>query len=185
VPISDGKGHTEQWPSTAFDEWLHRESPESFASGAAIPKGWLAWLRAVYEREGPVPRRELEARAVEEVMASAHQALELVLDDVERVDSLRPTVTLYYETGIRVRCELGAYRTEESVDILDPDGPKVVEAIAAAVFDVIAEVIASPPLLCVEHSVGLHARTRSGRCVWWCSVGRHELAAIGELDRHA
>jgi hypothetical protein len=35
---------------------------------------------------------------------------------------------------------------------------------------------------CGEHDAGLHAEVHDGEAVWWCRVGGHALAVVGELD---
>jgi hypothetical protein len=35
--------------------------------------------------------------------------------------------------------------------------------------------------ICDAHDVGLHADARDGVAVWWCRLGEHAVAPIGEL----
>lgn len=38
---------------------------------------------------------------------------------------------------------------------------------------------------CRDHHTGLHAEVHDGTAVWWCRVGRHAVASVGELDPDA
>lgn len=166
----------------AFDKWLHNISPESLEDGAFIPAAWQAWLRELFDREGPLPRQEVEGLAVRDLKNVAELSLAVVLGDVEAATGKRLVMEIVDDEGLRVRYvenEYIAHEAPEGLSTIDRSGMLV--AIAESVLDVLQRATAEDLPRCADHEDALAPRMERNRPYWWCSRGGHSVAEIGEL----
>ena len=169
---------SESGSSQQFDEWLLRISfnPEAPADDPGeVSAAWRRWMRRFFDEHGAVTPEVVTKAAEAHQLALANEAASAVLADVYSVTSLRPTVVVdAHDHGIRIAID-GGYTS-----------PSMWEVDAAAAFSEVADYFQEQlgsecwPV-CGQHHVGLHAEVRDGRAVWWCRVGNHPVARVGEL----
>ena len=173
-----------------FDRWLREMSPESFEDGAFIDGDWRAWLRGVYEREGPLQREAVlaRARALQQELMSSGATWTRIADDLRR--------TADRELVLRERLDVdqlgyGWLEIEVSLDGVvigwfqhghSPD----VEVFVAELADYLQEFALDEEIwggwpICPEHNTHpLEATVADGTASWLCPEGR-VIAPIGSL----
>jgi len=116
---------------------------------------------------------------------AAEPALEAVLDDVERVRGVRPSLEVVFSHHrLRVAHPQDRHPLEEPTQGLD--ATNVTDAlveVADAVFALLADDDMAVTFECPEHGFGLHPRLVDGQAVWWCEPPGHVAAEIGQLGR--
>jgi hypothetical protein len=119
-------------------------------------------------------------------MARVKQAVATVLSDYERTTTRTTNVTVSSHTfddsapfEILIAVDGNWSTGEYDTDLED-------EELVASIADYLqGEWIERTPYnvwpMCERHGVGTHAKVHGEVAVWWCRVGRHHLARIGNL----
>jgi len=155
---------------SAFDEWL------AFRGGAsAVPREEQEMVRASV---GDMPARNATEHAFDaEQLSMAKEALALVLDDIHRTTSLRPTVSVRCFYGVWIRID-----DYEGSSLDAPDPQTMLREVADYVQDFVLRGNSVWPG-CSAHRTGLHADLIHGAAVWRCRFGDHTVAVIGHLTQ--
>ena len=168
----------------SFEQWLQEISYNPNApvdDPGEVSPGWRRWLRRLFEREGPVSKDVVTRAAMAHQVALANEAVTTVLADLHRTTASRPVVEVdvWMESSIRISID-GGFTAPSMWEVELP-------AALAEVADYFQEQLDQDPILggiwpvCGKHDVGLHAEVHDGRAVWWCRLGHHAVATIGEL----
>jgi hypothetical protein len=167
-----------------FDQWMGEISHNPDAppdDPGVISAGWQRWLRRVFETQGPVAKDVVTRAAMEHQLALANDAVTTVLADLHRTTDARPVVEVdsWMDSSIRISIDGGS--TAPSMwEIEQPEA-------LAEVADYFQEQLDQDPIIgsiwpvCAEHDVGLRAEVRQRQAVWWCRLGDHVVATIGQL----
>lgn len=177
--------------STTFEEWLSSlrldEPDEGGQVGTPVP-GMTDFLREVFDHEGPVSRSELTIlRRLREVEL-AERAVPLVIADIRGTTDLAPHIevrSIDYgaEWGLRGVTAItfdGSYTT----GALALRTPEIVCDIADNVRDHVVDELCTVWPVCPKDGLGLDPRVVRDEAVWYCRVGAHVAAPIGNLSTH-
>ena len=154
------------------------------ADPGEVDVGNRRWLREYFADNGPV-ESEIVGRAFQARQAEvATAAVTAVLSDLERTTPERPNVVVELDEwgGVRVAVD-GGYSGSPLWDI-------ELAEVVVQVADDVQEQWYGPVIdgnftcwpECRGHDVGLHPEVRGGHAVWWCRLGQHTVAPIGQLD---
>ena len=169
------------------EEWLAQlYSPEDVPCDEANA-ATLRWLRRYFEVEGPATTEIAWGALLRYQVALANDAAAAVVNDLHRTSTLRPKVLVddYDGNGVRIWINDGytapsmweLERPEAFVEVAD----YFQEQLDLADFLQEFEQARGCWPLCAEHGLGLHAEVHDGTAVWWCRLGGHAVAPIGEL----
>lgn len=114
------------------------------------------------------------------LLAKVDRAIELVLADLHRTSSRRPSISADIFGGqVRITVE-GGYN-EPSIDSHYGSQTEIVRDVAEYLQHRLSENLRVWPE-CATHSTGLHADLFDDSAVWRCRFGEHSVAAIGHLE---
>ncbi len=164
-----------------FEQWLHEITfnPDSPADDQGeVSGGWRQWLRLFFEREGPVSKDVVNRAAMGHQVALANDAVTAVLADLHRTTAFRPVVEVdvWMESSIRISID-GGFTAPSMWEV---ERPRAFAEVADYVQEQMDQEIRCWPE-CDQHNAGLHPEVHDERSVWWCRVGSHAVAPIGEL----
>jgi hypothetical protein len=115
---------------------------------------------------------------LDELLAVARRAVARVVADLHRTTAERPSVAVDAWQGSSVRIVVNGGFTAPSV--WERTTPEAIAEVADYIQEQLDQDLGCWPV-CEAHNVGLHAEARDGVAVWWCRLGEHRVAAIGEL----
>ena len=174
---------SESGDDASFEEWVRAISHNPTAPSndpGVVSEAWRRWLRSVFDTEGPVPKDVVTRGAVDHQLALANDAANSVLADLHRTTDARPVVeVVWMDSSIRITID-GGFTGPSMWAVEQPE-------VLAEVADYFQEQLDQDPIIgsiwpvCPDHDVGLHAEVRGGKAVWWCRLGRHTVATIGEF----
>ena len=167
-----------------FEEWVRAIShnPTGPANDpGVVSEGWLRWLRRVFDAEGSVSKDVVTRGAVDHQLALANDAANTVLADLHRTTNARPVVEVdvWMDSSIRISID-GGFTAPSMWEVEHPEA-------LAEVADYFQRQLDQDPIIgsiwpaCADHDVGLHAEVRGREAVWWCRLGEHAVATIGDL----
>jgi hypothetical protein len=167
-----------------FEEWVRAISHNPDAPSndpGVVSEGWRRWLRRVFETHGPVAKDVVMRGARDHQLALASDAAATVLADLHRTTDARPVVEIdvWMDSSIRIAID-GCFTAPSMWEVEQPEA-------LAEVADYFQEQLDQDPIIgsiwpmCADHDVGLHAEVHGGQAVWWCRLGKHAVATIGEL----
>jgi hypothetical protein len=138
------------------------------------------WFRSLYERHGAVTQDFVLTAWNLDVLAAVESAVALVVRDVHRTTTWRPNVTLSDLDGgaLAVTVE-GHTRGATTADPMDEQ--EIIQEIADDIQEDLCESHLEVWPICPSHRVGLHAKALHETTVWWCQLGVHRVATIGDL----
>jgi hypothetical protein len=170
-----------------FTEWLRSLYRFDAADPGEVEPDNRRWLCGYFNDNGPVEaetvRRAFQARQV----GVATKAVDAVRSDLQRTTSERPSLIVELDEwgGVRVAVD-GGY-SGSPVSHIEP--AEVLVEVADDVQDQLQGVVVDGAWRfwpdCRQHNAGLHAEIHDARAVWWCRLGNHELAPIGQLGQSA
>lgn len=162
-----------------FHAWLAQVAPRD-AHDPGIPvAGADEWLRAMFERRGPISAEELDLEATEVAMQLARDAVERFLRDLHATTDERPLIEIRQddEYGVIVSYD-GEYTTPAFLAMRDPEATcELADYLQTEVHRAIGRTWPT----CHEHGAGLHAATDGVQAIWSCHARGHQVAIIGEL----
>ena len=162
-----------------FERWLQEISQNPGAPDddpGEVSPGWRRWLRGLFEREGPVSQEVVQRQAMTHHLSLANQAVTAVQADLHRTTAMRPSVEVDIWMGNSIRISIDGGCSAPS--IWEVDRPEAFAEVA----DYFQEQLDQECWpVCQQHDVGLHGEVHDGTAVWWCRLGRHSIARIGEL----
>jgi hypothetical protein len=113
-------------------------------------------------------------------LKAAEEGVALVVADLHRTTDWRPTIVVdTYDGGVRISVDNG-YQTPSSSHT---DRVSARAEVGEYIQDQLDSRGCWP--VCSEHDAGLHAEVRDGAAVWRCRLGKHTVAAIGQLQSSA
>ena len=119
-----------------------------------------------------------EERYAEHRLDLAREVVSVVLNDLHRTTDRRPNVELDLVLGaIRIQVD-GNFTTPSMFAV---DHAAALAEVASYMQEQLSENAWMWPV-CETHDVGLHAEVHNAKAVWWCNLGQHERARIGELQ---
>ena len=170
--------------SPGFAEWLRSFFRFDAADPGEVDADNRRWFRDYFADTGPVSSeivgRGFRTRQAEVVT----EAVAAVRSDLERATSEHVNIVVELDEwgGVRVAVD-GCYsgspvshieRAEVLVEIADDVQELWYGPVINGRFTCWPE--------CRTHNVGLHPEVRDAHAVWWCRLGQHVIAAIGQLD---
>jgi hypothetical protein len=164
-----------------FEQWVQEITfnPESAVDDQGeASAGWRRWLRDFFEREGPVSKALVKSAAMSHQVALANDAVNAVLADLHRTTAFRPVVEVdvWMESSVRISIDGGF----TAPSMLEGERPQAFVEVADYLQEQMDQELRCWPV-CWQHDVGLHPEVRGGAALWWCRLGGHAIAAIGEL----
>jgi hypothetical protein len=161
-------------------EWLSRLYEPDEVPDDELNAPMLRWLRQYFDAQGPAPWNVVQDALLAYQLALAEEAVAAALHDLEQATSLRPRVSVEAHDGSGVRIWINGGYTAPSMWALDK--PEALAEVADYFQEQLDQSGAGAWPTCAEHNVGLHAEVRDRTAVWRCRLGKHTVAAIGELD---
>ena len=174
-----------------FEAWLatfRLDEPDEGGQVGTPVAGAMDFFREVYERRGPVSSDELRAAWQAREVELAGRAVPLVLADIRRTTDLDPHVEVRVVEvgadweqpdlpGVTAITYNGGYTTEP----LSIRMPEIICDVADNLRDHVVDDLWTVWPVCPRDRLGLDPRVVAGRAVWYCRVGEHLAAPIGEL----
>jgi hypothetical protein len=161
-----------------FDHWLAAVYAPEGVPDDELNAPTRQWLRDFFDLEGPVPAERAWEAFLAYQVALATEASTAVVDDLQRTTPLRLVVAVEDNDGSGVRISINGGWTAPSMWELQR--PKAFVEVAEYFRDQLWDEGCWP--VCEQHGIGLRGAVHDGVAVWWCRVGAHALARIGELD---
>ena len=109
----------------------------------------------------------------------AKRAVETVLSDLHRTSDMRPAVIVDICEG-NVRIAVDGNSTVPSMAAEPMDEQQALLQAAEYLQSEIADNYWEVWPLCAEHDVALRVKAHERRAWWWCVLGHHAVAPIGE-----
>lgn len=167
-----------------FGEWLRLISNYDPHDPGEINAGIRRWFREYFNAEGATSAELAAGALAAHQVAVVADALATVLSDLHRTTAERPAVVVEEDARMGVRIAIdGGYGGNP---VWGVEQPAVLAEVAEYIQDQLQGVAIDGNLRiwpdCSQHNVGLHAEVYDGRAVWWCRLGNHELAPIGQLE---
>jgi hypothetical protein len=136
----------------------------------------LDWFRAVYDRLGPIPVRQLRLQLEEAQREALAAALAIIAADVRGDDRRMVDAQIQERPSTRIPGNTELYFLQRELDswiVLD-----AVWEIGDLVQDEIMERDFEAWPVCDQHGFGLHLGEAEQRAVWWCQPGNHAVRVI-------
>jgi hypothetical protein len=142
--------------------------PVELIRAGGIPDWWDG-----HPNDWPTARIQILER-----VALGRANVEIVRGDIMRTTSQNPDIEVdSYMDGVRIAFN-GGYTTPSVFADANPQAlAETADYLQAQLTDDMGAVWP----LCFVHEVGVHAEVHDGVAVWWCRVGDHLRAPVGEL----
>jgi hypothetical protein len=166
-----------------FERWLCEVAPADEQDLGARAVDAERVLREVFDRRGPIFVEQLSAHWLQIQMDLAQRAVVLVLRDLHATTNLRPDVDLRQdeEFGPIVSYN-GGFTAPDFMSVARPEATcEIADYLQAWIVDDAAVWTAWPT--CPRDGDGVHAKVHAQAGVWYCTIGKHGLAEIGQLTR--
>jgi hypothetical protein len=169
------------YDAPTFEQWLQEITfnPDSPADDQGeVSAAWRHWLSHFFEREGSVSKAVVNRAAMTHQIALANDAVTAVLADLHRTTAFRPVVEvdIWMESSIRISIDSGF----TAPSMWAAEQPQALAEVAEYPQEQMDQELRCWPV-CEQHNVGLHPEVHGGTAVWWCRLGKHAVATIGEL----
>ena len=166
---------------SSFEGWLHSVTfnPDAPVDDPGeVTDANLRWLRRFFDAQGPVSTDVVNAAFLADQVTLANEAVAAVLNDLDRTSSFRPQVVVddYEGNGVRIWIDHGYI----APSMWAVDRPEAIAEVAEYFQDQLDQTVGCWPQ-CAEHDARLDAQVHDEAAVWWCRVGGHAVALIGEL----
>jgi hypothetical protein len=179
-----------------FVEWLRSVNNFDATDPGVVSPGNRRWLRRFFEAEGPTSAEVAHRAFRADQVTVAGEAASAVLSDLRRTTSEQCAAAVEKDEWGSAR--VGFWYTDRITGNRYGGfaGSPVWEIERAEVFAEVADEIQDQLLgvvvdgmwrcwpECRQHNAGLHAQALDDRAVWWCRMGEHELAPIGQLGEN-
>lgn len=162
-----------------FDAWLDQVASRDTNDPGTRPAGADEWLRATFDRHGPLSAQALRREASKLATQLAREAVERFLRDLHSTTDEGPLIEIRQddEYGLVVSYD-GGYTAPPFFAMRQAEATR--ELADYLQTEVHGDMSRAWPT-CPEHGVGLHAATSGDQAVWLCRTGAHSVAVIGEL----
>jgi hypothetical protein len=164
----------------AFDEWVKslRDNEDSSDPGE-LAVGTADFLRELYDSNGAMSLDDVVDARDERLLSLARTAVDLLVADIRHTTDLQtPKFKIRLEEGTVIVSYKGSYNAPALRSLRPPEAIcEVVENVRDHIMD---DLWAAWPL-CPVHQVGLYAEPIDGRAAWYCRLGQHSVAPVGEL----
>jgi hypothetical protein len=168
----------------AFDAWvesvLPTVEPDEGGDVGHRPVGLMDFLREMFDKHGAVPLQALRQEGNGRQLSLTRTGADLLRADLERTTGLRPVIEVWWseEIGTPAAAFNGGYTTPALFSMRAPEA--ICEVVDNLRDHVVDELSAVWPV-CPDDGLGLDPRPVDGRAMWYCRVGKHAVAPIGQL----